>query len=119
MRGTTAFFVGGTVHTTGGVWVIEEVEDGVSWALPWDGELLEMDDFVAMHDLLDEFLSFFLIHTPDFTDLAVICFFESFIFGLEFLEVISEGFIFLGQVDITLLVTSLFFQEPFLNGSDQ
>lgn len=36
MRGTSTFFVGGSVHATSGIGVIQEMEDGVGGTLPWD-----------------------------------------------------------------------------------
>ena len=46
--------------------------------LPLDGELLEVDDLVSVHDLLDEGARFLVVHAKDLLDAPVVSLFKPF-----------------------------------------
>ena len=78
-----------------------------------------MDNLVTVHDFLNEFLGFLLIHGPDLTDTSVISLLKTFILRLQLLEVVGKRLIFFCEVDVVLLMTALFLQEPFPNSTYQ
>jgi len=113
---SATFLLIGTFRDVG---VIQEVEDWVRWAFPWDRQLLEMDHFIAVHDLFDEFLGFLFIHRPDFTNTSFICLFETFILCLQLFEILGKCLVFFRQIDVILLMTTLFFREAFFDGTNE
>ena len=67
----------------------------------------------------DELLRLLLVHRPNLADACVVRLFKSLVLGLQFLEVVGEGLVLFGQLDVGLLVRLLFFVEPFLDRIDQ
>ena len=57
-----------------------------------------MDDFVSMHELLNEVTGLGIVHGPDLLDTLVISLFESLETFLQLDELISEDLIFLGEL---------------------
>ena len=108
----------GTFHAHA-VGPVQEVEDGVVGPLPRNRQLLEVDHLITVHDLLDQLLCFLVIHCVDFADAAFVCLFEPLVFCLKLFEILCERFIFLGQIDILLLVGSLLVYESFFDSSDK
>lgn len=51
-------------------------EDRVSWRLPLDVKLLGVDDFVRVHDLLNDFFRLLFVHFPDLLKAVVVRFLE-------------------------------------------
>ena len=72
-----------------------------------------------MHDLLDQLLRLLVIHGIDFADSAFVRLLESLILTLELFEVLSEGLVFLGQVDVLLLMGALLIHKPFLDVTNE
>ena len=68
----------------------------VTRRLPFDRKLLQMDDLVRVHDLLDEIAGFLIVHGPNLLNPLVIGNFKLFKALLELDELISEQFVFLG-----------------------
>jgi len=61
-------------------------EVGICWRLPWDVELLGMNYFISMNNLLDNGLSLLLIHFKDVLETGVVRLFKSFELNLQILE---------------------------------
>ena len=62
-----------------------------------------MDDFICMHNLLDQVSGFLVIHRPDFLDPVIIRFLKSFVLLLQVLEPCSELLVLVSQIDVLLL----------------
>jgi len=77
-----------------------------------------MYDFITVHDFLDQFFSLFVIHRVNLTNSPIISLLKPLVLCLQFFEVVRESFVFFRQRDIVPLVPSLFFLEPFFNGTD-
>ena len=90
-----------------GVRFRQESEELVSGWLPLDRELLEMDDFVSMHDLLDEVTSFLVVHRPNLLDAFVISFLESLESFLQLDELIGEQLVVFGVLGVQVFGISL------------
>ena len=79
--------------------------------LPLNGELLQVDNLVSLHDFLDEFASLLVVHRPNLLDALVIGLFEPFKSLLELNELVGEEFIFPGIGRIQGLGLSLLVAE--------
>jgi len=94
-----------------GVRFRQESEELVSGWLPLDRELLEMDDFVSMHDLLDEVTSFLVVHWPNLLDAFVISFLESLETFLQLDELVGEQLIVFSVLGVQVFGISLLNSE--------
>ena len=65
--------------------------------LPLNRELLEVDNLVSVHELLNEVTGLSIVHGPDLLNTLIISLFESFETFLELDELISEDLIFLRE----------------------
>ena len=77
-----------------------------------------MDDFIAVHNLLNQLLSLLLVHAPDFLNAGLISLLEALKLLLEILKDVSVILIVLGLSNIDLLVLSLLLKELLLLVSD-
>ena len=102
------------VSSTGsiGVLVKEFVELVGRW-FPWDGQLLQVDNSISVHDLGHEVFSLLLIHTPDILVLFVVSSHEVLELFLrlgellgELLKLLGVDQIFLLHLGLLLVVTS-------------
>ena len=66
-----------------------------------------MNDFVSVHNLLNEVASFLIVHRPDFLNAPIICLFESLKALLELDKLVSEKLVFLGVKRVLILSFSL------------
>ena len=80
----------GHASLSGGV-VLQLLEDGVSWTLPSDAELLDVDHFVAMLDLATEVTYFAGDHGLDLEVSSVVRSFKSFKFLLKLKIILCES----------------------------
>ena len=62
-----------------------------------------MDDFIGMHNLLDQVSGFLVIHRPDLLDPVVVRFLKSLVLLLQVLEPCSELLVLVGQLNVLLL----------------
>ena len=65
--------------------------------LPLNRELLEVDNLVSVHELLNEVTGLGIVHSPDLLNTLIISLFEPFETFLELDELISEDLIFLRE----------------------
>ena len=86
-----------------GVRLREEGKELVPRWLPLNRELLEVDDLVGVHELLNEVTGLGIVHSPDLLDTLIISLFEPFETFLELDELISEDLIFLGEFCVQIL----------------
>lgn len=70
-----------------------------------------MDDFITVHDLLNQLLGFLLVHAPHFLNTCFISFLEAFELVLEILEDVGVILVVSGHPNINLLVLCLLLQE--------
>lgn len=88
-------------------------EDWVFWWLPWNVELLRVDDFVGVYDLLNDGFSFTFIHFPDEFQAVIIRLFKPLKFLLQLFKqpranfklvcVLRVGFLELSQLTLVVL----------------
>ena len=75
--------------------------------LPLDGELLQVDNLVSLHDFLDELASLLVVHRPNLLDALVIGLFEPFKSLLELDELVGEELVLLCELNVQVLGISL------------
>ena len=80
-----------------GVRLREEGKELVPRWLPLNRELLEVDNLVSVHELLNEVTGLGIVHGPDLLNTLIISLFEPFETFLELDELISEDLIFLRE----------------------
>ena len=106
----------GTFETVVGCWVLcvrQCPEDWVFWRLPRDVELLRVDDFVSVDDLLDDGFRFAFIHLPNQFQAVIITLFKTLKFLLQLLKqsradfelvgILGVGFLELSQLALIVL----------------
>jgi hypothetical protein len=85
-----------TFETVVGSWAIlcltHGPEDWVTWWFPGDVELLLVDDFISVHDFLNNSFGLFFVHFPNLFQTVIIRFFKSFKFLLKLLKLLCENF---------------------------
>ena len=79
----------------------------VAGRLPLDRKLLQVDDLVRMHDLLDEVSRLLIVHGPDLLDALVIGDFKLFKALLKLDKLIGEQLVLLSVVHVSVLGLSL------------
>ena len=79
----------------------------VAGRLPLDRKLLQVDNLVRVHDLLDEVSRLLIVHGPDLLDALVIGDFKLFKAFLKFNELIGEQLVLLGVVHVSIFGFSL------------
>ena len=79
--------------------------------LPFDRELLQMNNLVSVHDLLDEVTGLRIVHRPDLFDALIICIFELLEALLELYELVSEELIVPSVASVHILGLSLLHSE--------
>ena len=89
--------------------VVELCEDWISWRLPFDVELLAVDYFVCLNDLLNDGFGFLLVHLPNLADPVVVAFFKPLVLLLKLFEHLSEVLEFFSALDVFPLKFSKFF----------
>lgn len=99
-----------------GVALRQEDEEGVPRRVPLDRQLLQVDNLVGVHDLLDEITCLLIIHRPDFLNALVISFLELFEAFLQLDELVGEELVLLrvGRVEALSLRLLLLEQLDFV-----
>lgn len=110
MGGRVRAFVAGVARDC--VRFRQECEKGICWRVPLDGKLLQVDDFVSVHDLLNQIACLLVVHGPDLLDALVIGLFKSLEALLQLDELVCEQLVVLrvGRVQI-LRIRLLHFEE--------
>ena len=85
----------------------EPGKEGVLGMLPLDRELLQVNDLVSVHDLLDKITRLLIVHRPDLLDLLVVSLFELLKALLKLDELIGEQLVLLSVVHVSVLGLSL------------
>ena len=75
-------------------------EDRVRGRFPGDTKLLHMNNFICIHDLVDESSNFVLVHFPDVIDSLLVRLLKSSELFLQLLELFSESLVLLGQLHV-------------------
>ena len=85
--------------------LVKEVKEAVLWGFPFDGQLLQVDHLVCVHDLLNQIVCLQLIHSSYIIVSRVVNFLETEEFALEIFEKFGEFLV----VACELIVPSLGF----------
>ena len=96
-----------------GIRLGQEGKELVSGRLPFDRELLQMDDLVSVHDLLDQVARLLIVHRPDLLDTLVIGLFESLESLLQLDELVGEQLVALREGHVQVPSISLLNFEKF------
>ena len=88
-----------------------ENKDRVTWGLPWNVELLNVNDLIGMHDFLCKSERFCAVHVVDLLYALFVDFLESLIFCLEVNEALGELLVVRGDVHILELESVLLLEE--------
>ena len=81
----------------------EPGKEGVLGRLPLDRELLQVNDLVSVHDLLDKITRLLIVHRPDLLDLLVVSLFELLKALLKLDELVCEQLVVLCEGGVEIL----------------
>ena len=67
-----------------------------------------MNDLISLNNLGNERAHFCFVHGPDLIEPVIVAFLEMSELLLQLLELLSDAFVILSQLDVFLLVSSIF-----------
>ena len=98
-----------TIGCSSGALGFSESKDKVSGALPWNGQLLLVNDLVSPHNFFHHSFCFSVVHGVYFVNPVLIALFETLVLFLELLISLCELLVDLSVVVVGLLKRNLIF----------